>query len=230
MFPGGPAPARPWWFPLLHIAALGLGAAGLGFGLYVHQVAFRGLQGELRRRNAELKSLHNEADRAKLQIERLRGDLRDAARAREAKPTHDRRPGVVALRMLLEERCKGAQVTLLGDRGRVRVRFQENDVFDARGPVLSRDGQERLSQLGQLVVGQALLVRVSAPLGEAAVARWTRTLFRDPTDLSVARVRNALRVFERSGLPEGVLVGVIATAAPDAQHAATLDVEIEPKT
>jgi flagellar motor protein MotB len=214
---------------LLHIAAIGVGAAGLGFGLYVHQVPFRGLQGELKRRAMELKTLRNEAERAKLEIERLRGDVRDANRARQAKPTHDRRPEVVALRLLLEERLKGVEVTVVGDRGRVRVRFPENDLFDARGPVITREGQERLRELGRLVAGHALLVRISAPLGNAAVARWTKAQFRNPTDFSVARVRNALRALERSGLPDDVLVGVIAATSPEGQAAATLDVEIEPK-
>jgi flagellar motor protein MotB len=225
-----PRPLLDRLFPVLHVAALGVAAAGVGFGVYVHQVPFRGLQTELKRRAGELKSLRNEADRARTEIRRLRGEAREAQAAVRSQTTQgDRRPELTVLRARIEEKIKDAEISVLPGRGLLRVRFREKDLFDARGPVITRDGQGRLQVLAQLVADRAAQVRVSAPMGTVAPPRWTRAQFPSVTDLSVARVRNAIRLLGRGGVKPETMLGVIGVGSGgDAEAEATLDIEIEP--
>jgi hypothetical protein len=115
---------------------------------------------------------------------------------------------------------------------RMLVRFTEEKLFDARGPYLTRAGQEAIQTLGQLLGVQVHRVVIAAPMGGAVPPRWIRPQLPTPADLSAARAGNALKAVVKGGVRAETVLAVIGTFAadsPDSPDAIpSLDFEIEP--
>ena len=207
----------PGTLSALMVAVLAFGAAGFGFGAYFYLVPYH--------RKAAL-------------VERLSRELR--ARGAEprlpapppvaADPAAARAQGAMkALEAEIGQRLASAGVTVTVGPQRLVVRLPEDKTFDARGPYLSKGGQETVEALGTILGTRVHRVVVAAPMGGATVPRWVRAQLPTPADLSAARAGNALKPLLKGGVrAEAVLAVVGSLVADDATPLPTLDFEIEP--
>jgi len=198
--------------PALLVAALAFGAAGFGFGAYFYLVPYQ---------------------RKVAQVDRLTRDVRTAqtqSRARFEKLDSggsELRSQLAALQAQIDQRLAGSGVIVTLGSHRMRLRFPEDKLFDARGPWLSKSGQEALLTLGQILAAKARRVVIAAPMGSTTVPRWVRGQFPTPADLSAARAGNTLKAIVKAGLTAPTVFAVIGSLASDAPTA-TLDIEVEP--
>jgi flagellar motor protein MotB len=206
--------ARPAETSLALVAALAFGAAGFGFGTYFYAVPFH--------RNAA------QLDRAQKEL-RARGD---GAHPRVDLQSEDPAAHVVAqmkaLQTQIEEKLAAAYPAVTLTATRMLVRFPEEKLFEARGPFLSKPGQESVQALGQLLADRAHRVVIAAPMGSGTVPRWVREQLPTPADLSAARAGNALRALVKGGVRAPSVLAVIGSLAPDEGGPPVLEFEIEP--
>jgi len=107
------------------------------------------------------------------------------------------------------------------------VRFPEEKIFEARGPWLSRPGQESVQALGQLLADRAQRVVIAAPMGAGTVPRWVREQLPTPADLSAARAGNALKTLVKGGARARSVLAVVGALAPEQGGVPALELEIE---
>jgi flagellar motor protein MotB len=217
-------------FPWVHLAALGLGAAGVGFGAYIYQVPWKAQNLELKRRTGELRSVRNEAAARLTELNRLKQELAEAQAARRVTEDGRRKTELRVIQAALEDRLKHDKVSVQVRPRAVRVRFSEDVLFDARGPMITRDGQAMLQVIAELVVGRAVSVMISAPMAGAQPPKWTRGEYPNAADLSTARARAALRVLLRSGVRSDVAFAVVGGDGASDADEPSLDVEVEPRS
>lgn len=217
----------------LSLGALALGAAGVGFAVYVYAVPYQRLAVELKRRSGELRSVASEAEARRMELDRLRSDLKEVQGARNQHLTEEgrARSDLKVIKTQLEERLAGAKVQVHLEARRMLVRFPEETLFEARGPWFTRAGQEAIETFARTVGDRAGRVLVAAPMGGEAVPRWVRAQYPTPADLSAARAGNALRALAKAGVRADSTLAVIGLlAGPDEANApATLDIELEPR-
>jgi hypothetical protein len=133
-----------------------------------------------------------------------------------------------AVKARIDERLAGAGADVTIGAHRMLVRFAEDKIFNARGPWLSKSGQEAVESLGQLLGSRPRRVVIAAPMGGATVPRWIRAQLPTPADLSASRVGNVLRAVVKGGVRSETVLAVIGTLASDAPGVLpTLDFEIE---
>lgn len=216
-------------FPWVHLAAVGFGAAGLGFGTYVYQVPWKTVQLELKRRSGELRSVKNQAEAHKAELDRLKKELGEVyaadAKARDGRRQADMR----VIKAAVESRIRDPGIAVKLEPRAVRVRFDEQALFDARGPMITREGQARLQVLADIVSRRAARIRISAPMGGAQPPKWVRSELPSAADLSTARARAALRVLLRSGVSSDEAFAVVGGDGLPGAEEPSLDVEIEPQ-
>jgi flagellar motor protein MotB len=195
------------------VLALAFGAAGFGFGTYFYLVPFQ-------RKAAEVKRLSGE-----LQAARQAPARRSPVEEREAQA----RQQLAAVQAEVERKLGPAGVVVTPGPHRLRIRFPEDRLFDARGPYLSKPGQEAVQTLGQVLGTRVRRVVIAAPMGSATVPRWIRGELPTPADLSAARAGNALKAVVKGGVRAETVYAVIGSLASDDPAApATLDLEVEP--
>lgn len=209
-----PPAADPRGVSTLAVLALAFGAAGFGFGAYFYLVPYQNRS---------------------VQVIRLTRELQQAS----ARPVAPRSPAdqqaeqaraqMKALQADVEEKLGPAGATVTAGPHRLQVRFPEDRLFDARGPYLTKPGQETLQALGGVLAARAQRVVIVAPMGGATVPRWIRAELPTPADLSAARAGTALKTLVKGGVRAPTVFAVIGSLANDDPNApATLDVEIEP--
>jgi flagellar motor protein MotB len=211
----GPPPADLPGFSVAAVLALSLGAAGFGFGAFFYLVPFQ-------RKSAEVTRLTKDLQRASAQPVATRpSPVEEREEATQAQ--------LKALEGEVRQRLGPLGVTTTIEPHRLRIRFAEERLFDARGPYLSKSGQEALQTLGQLLGDRVQRVVIAAPMGGATVPRWIRGELPTPADLSAARSGTVLKMLIKGGVRAPTVFAVIGSlAADDPAALATLDVEVEP--
>jgi len=197
----------------LALVALAFGAAGFGFGTYFYLVPFQRKAAQLDRAQKEL--------RARGESSRPRVDVRSED------PTARREADMKALQARIEEKLAAAYPSVTVAHARMVVRFPEEKIFEARGPWLSRPGQESVQALGQLLADRAQRVVIAAPMGAGTVPRWVREQLPTPADLSAARAGNALKTLVKGGARARSVLAVVGALAPEQGGVPALELEIE---
>lgn len=198
----------------LALVAVAFGAAGFAFGAYFYIVPFQRKSAQVERLTREL------AARPSARTGKVDLQSQDAA-AREQSE-------MKVLQEQIGRELASVSPTITIGAHRMRVRLGD-DLFDARGPYLTKTGQEAIQALGQLLGARAHRVVIAAPMGGANVPRWIRGQLPTPADLSGARAGNALKAAVKGGVRAEVVLAVIGTLAVEEPDAApTLDFEIEP--
>ncbi len=216
-------------FPFLHIGSLALAAGGVGFAIYVYTVPYRQILTELKRRSGEVRQVKTADSGHRKEIDRLRQDLFDAKGSSQGMGEEGRhRSAMKFLKAQLQDRLKNSGAVVQAEGKVLRLRFGEDAMFDARGAALSKAGQAALQAMSEVVAVTAARVLVSAPMAGAGVPKWARAEFASPGDLSMARVRNAVRHLTRVGMKPESVVGVIVGGASVPSQSPTLDIDIEP--
>jgi hypothetical protein len=207
-----------------------LGAAGVGFGLYIYAVPWKAAQNELKRRTGELRSARNEALARGKELQQLERELEEIRSSTSTTAEGRRRTELRVIRAAIENRLRGSKAVLSSTAHVLHLRFPEDELFDARGPALSRDGQGRLQALAELLTNRTVAVRVSAPMGGGLPPKWARGEFPSGADFSTARARAGLRAMLRAGLDSAVGFAVVGGGGPTGEEGSpSLDIEIEPK-
>src|SRR4051812_10174480 len=152
------------------VAALAFGAAGFGFGAYFYLVPFQRRAAQLARAQKELRA-HGESARPRMDF---KGEDPAARLQIEMK----------SLQARIEDKLAAAYPTVTLSATRLLVRFPEEKLFEARGPWLSKPGQESVQALGQLLADRVHRVVIAAPMGSGTVPRWVREQLPLPVDLS----------------------------------------------
>jgi hypothetical protein len=195
--------------------ALALGVAGVAFGAFFYLVPFHHKAAQVDKLTRELAS-RPPANRPHVDVQG-----QDAA-AREQSQ-------MKALEEKIAEQLAAAAPAVSIGPHRMLVRFSEEKLFDARGPYLSKAGQEAIQTLGQLLGAQVHRVIIAAPMGGANVPRWIRSQLPTPADLSAARTGNALKAAVKGGARADTMLAVIGSLTMDRPDATpSLDFEIEP--
>jgi len=211
-----PTPSdQPQGLSTLLVAALAFGAAGFGFGSYFYFVPFQRKAAQLDRVQKELRARSEPRPRMDVRSE-------DAAtRARNA---------MKSFKTEVEARLATAGATVILGPTRMIVRFPEERIFEARGPWLSKPGQELVQELGGILGARAHRVVIAAPMGNGTVPRWVKAQLPTPADLSAARAGNALKLLVKGGIRAEVVLAVVGSLQAEAgvEGAPTLDFEIEP--
>jgi flagellar motor protein MotB len=208
--------ARSWpaeGMSTLALVALAFGAAGFGFGTYFYLVPFQRKAAQLDRAQKEL--------RARGETSRPRVDVRSED------PAARRQADMKALQARIQEKLAAAYPSVTVAPARMVVRFPEEKIFEARGPWLSRPGQESVQALGQLLADRARRVVISAPMGAGTVPRWVREQLPTPADLAAARAGNALKTLVKGGARAPSVLAVVGALAPEEGGAPVLELEIE---
>jgi hypothetical protein len=217
-FPRRPTASVPIDGPgisLLAMAALAVGAAGFGFGAFFYLVPYHRKAAQLDRANKEL-ATRPPANRSHVDVQ-----AQDAAARTQGQ--------LKALQVRVADQLGAAAPAITIGPHRMLVRFSEEKLFDARGPYLTRAGQEALQTLGQLLGAQVHRVVIAAPMGGANVPRWIRAQLPTPADLAAARAGNALKAAVKGGVRAETVLAVIGSLTADQPDATpTLDFEIEP--
>jgi flagellar motor protein MotB len=196
------------------VAALAFGAAGFGFGAYFYLVPFQRKAAQLDRAQKELRS-------------RSEGNGRSRVDVRGEDPAVRRQANMKSLQAQIEEKLADATPTCtLGPTSMV-VRFSEDKIFEARGPWLSKPGQESMQALGQLLAARVHRVIIAAPMGTGTVPRWVRAQLPTPADLSAARAGNALKVVVKGGVRAPSVLAVVGSLSGDEEGTPTLEFELE---
>jgi flagellar motor protein MotB len=199
---------------LLAAAALAFGAAGLGFGAFFYLVPYHRKIAQLDRLGKELAA--RPANRPHVDVQGQDAGARAQSQMK-------------ALQTKIADQLAGAAPTVTPGAHRMLVRFSEEKLFDARGPYLTKAGQETIQTLGQLLGAQVHRVVIAAPMGGATVPRWIRAQLPTPADLSAARAGNALKAVVKGGVRAETVLAVIGTFTADQPDGTpTLDLEIEP--
>lgn len=200
---------------LATVAALAFGAAGFGFGAFFYLVPFHRKAAQVERLTKEL------AQRPPANHRRVDLEAQNAAARAQAQ--------MKALETKISEQLASAAPGITVGPQRMLVRFPDEKLFDARGPYLSKAGQETIQTLGQLLGAEVRRVVIAAPMGNATVPRWIRAQLPTPADLAAARAGTALKALVKGGVHAETVLAVIGTftvQSPDAPP--TLDFEIEP--
>jgi flagellar motor protein MotB len=197
----------------LVVAALAFGAAGFGFGAYFYLVPFHRKAAQLDRAQKELRA---RADSPRPRVDVLSED-----------PAASRQTEMKSLQARIEEKLAAAYPRVTVAPTRMVVRFPEEKIFQARGPWLSKPGQESVQALGQLLAGRARRVVIAAPMGTGSVPRWVREQLPTPADLSAARAGNALKIVVKGGARAPSVLAVVGALAPEEGGAPVLEFEIE---
>jgi hypothetical protein len=198
------------------VAALAIGAAGFGFGSFFYIVPYRRTTALLDKAQKELRARPEPSARRRVDVEHED----TAARIRAE---------MQALKTAVEAQLAAAGATVTVGSTRMIVRFPEDKIFEARGPWLSKPGQELVQQLGGLLAGHSHRVVISAPMGNGTVPRWIKGQLPTPADLSAARAGNALKSAVKGGVQADVVLAVVGSlAAADPAAPPTLEFEIEP--
>jgi flagellar motor protein MotB len=221
------------WLTLAAVVGLGLGAAGIGFAGYVYFVPYRHMLIDLKRRSGELRALRTTAEASQKELDRVKVDFAEVQGARNQRLTAEGRvrTDLKLMKTELEQRLGGAGVTVTLEPHKLVAALPEDAVFDARGPVLTRQGQDAIRAVAEVIGDKAARLLVAAPMGGVPLARWVRAQFPTPGDLSAARVGNVLKALARDGAQAQNILAVVGTVAPaaDADKPATLEFELEPK-
>jgi flagellar motor protein MotB len=194
------------------VAALAFGAAGFGFGAYFYLVPFQRKAAQLDRVQKELRA-RTEKPRlcVSLESENITAHL-------EAR--------VKSLGAQIQYQLSTATPTVTPGGTRLVVRFPEEKIFEARGPWLSKPGQQAVQSLGQLLASQAHRVVIAAPMGSGTVPRWIRGQLPTPADLSAARAGNALKSLVKGGVQAPAVLAVVGSLG-EAEGPPVLELEIE---
>jgi hypothetical protein len=195
-------------------AALAFGAAGFGFGAYFYLVPFHRKAAQLDRAQKEL--------RARESPGRPRMDVKGedpAVRVQAA---------MKSLQAEIEEKLAAATPSVTVAPQRMVVRFPEEKIFEARGPWLSKPGQDLIQTLGQLLASRAQRVVIAAPMGVGTVPRWVRSQLPTPADLAAARAGNALKAVVKGGVRAPAVLAVVGSLSAEEGGAPVLELEIEP--
>lgn len=220
-------------FPLLHVGALALAAAGVGFGAYTYFVPYQRQLTELKRRSGELRAVSTENEVRRKEVDRLKHDYSEVQGARNERLSVEGRirSDLKVLKAQIEERLAPTGVQVVLSARRMMIRFSEDAIFDARGPVIHKAGQEALQALAEMLGDRTARLIISAPTGGVALARWVRVQFPTAADLSAARTGNTLKALAKAGIRADSALAVIGLmAAPeDPSTPATLEIEIEPR-
>ena len=211
----GGSPPETKGLSVLMVAALAVGAAGFGFGTFFYLVPYQ-------RKSAQVERLSKEVQAA-----------RTAAATPRKSPTEERNERIAAdlaaLRADIDRQLAAASPVVTLGTNRLRISFSEERLFDARGPWLSKPGQETLQTLGELLGSRAGRVVIAAPMGSATVPRWVKAQLPTPADLSAARAGNALKALVKGGVRAQTVFAVIGSLGSDDPNApATLDLDVEP--
>ena len=207
-----PSAAGPHGLSTALVAALAFGAAGFGFGAYFYLVPFQRKAAQLDRVQKELRARTEPARR------RVALESEDPAARLQAR--------MKSLGTQIEEKLSSATPTVTPGAGRLVVRFPEEKIFEARGPWLSKPGQEAVQSLGQLLASQAHRVVIAAPMGSGTVPRWIKSQLPTPADLSAARAGNALKSLVKGGVQAPEVLAVVGSLG-ETEGAPVLELEIE---
>jgi flagellar motor protein MotB len=199
--------------PTLVVAALAFGAAGFGFGAYFYLVPFQRKAAQLERAQ---KDLHARSEASRPRVDLLSED-----------PAARRQAEMKALQARIEEKLAAAYPAVTVTPTRMVVRFPEEKIFEARGPWLSKAGQESVLALGQLLAERIQRVVIAAPMGTGTVPRWVREQLPTPADLSAARAGNALKAVVKGGVHAPSVLAVVGSLTSEEGGAPVLELEIE---
>jgi hypothetical protein len=209
--------AQPQGLSTVLLAALAVGAAGFGFGSFFYAVPYRRTVAQLDKVQKELRSRPEPSARRHVDVE-----AEDVAARHQAE--------MKALKATIDEKLPAAGATVNIGTHRMLVSLPEDKIFEARGPWLSKSGQELVQQLGGLLAGHSHRVVISAPMGSGTVPRWIKAQLPTPADLSAARAGNALKSAVKGGVRADIVLAVVGALAAEngVEGAPTLNFEIEP--
>jgi flagellar motor protein MotB len=215
--------------PVVVLGVAALAAASVGFSTFLFLGPYQSVTSDLKRRSGELRAFQSEAEARAKEINRLRHDMVEVQGASGDIVTAEGRLRYELKRLKadLEQRLGPTGAIVTAGPRRVLVQFPEEAVFDARGPWLSKAGQDALQALAQVVGDRVRRVMIAAPLGSATVPRWVRPQYPMPGDLSAARAGNALRALVKDGVHAEEVLAVVGTLETGNDEAATLGVELE---
>jgi hypothetical protein len=195
------------------VAALAFGAAGFGFGAYFYLVPFQ-------RKAVQLELAQREL--------RARGDSpRSRVGVQSEDPAVRVQANMKSLQGQIEEKLAAAYPAVTLSPTRLVVRFPEEKLFEARGPWLSKPGQESVQALGQLLADRVHRVVIAAPMGSGTVPRWIREQLPTPADLSAARAGNALKAVVKGGVRAPSVLAVVGSLTAEEGGGPALEFEIE---
>jgi flagellar motor protein MotB len=207
------APPAPEGLSTLLVAALAFGAAGFGFGAYFYLVPFQGKAAQL--------------DRAQKELRARAEPLRPRVDAMADDPAGRLQWQMKSLQTQIETQLSVSTPTVTVGASRLLVRLPEERIFEARGPWLSKPGQEALQTLGRLLATRPHRVVIAAPMGAGTVPRWIRGQLPTPADLSAARAGNALKSLVKGGVLAPSVLAVVGSLGGVEVGGPVLEVEIE---
>lgn len=216
----------------VYLGALALASAGLGFGGYIYAGPYQKAATDLKRCAGDVMTARAEAASQQMELNRLKEDLSDARGSSNPSVTaeHRRRSELRLLKADVESRLAAAPFKMTVTPTRLRLRFPEDNLFEARGPAVSAAGQQVMSTLAAILKARPTTrILIAAPMHGAQVPRWTRAQYPTAADLSAARSGAALRHLVRAGVRSKTMLAVIGTLtdADEAAGAPTLEFEIE---
>ncbi|MCG5054735.1 MAG: hypothetical protein KA712_17370 [Myxococcales bacterium] len=225
--------ARGAPLPLATLIAVALGAAGLGFAMFVYAVPHRKAVRELKVARGVLMQARADAAGREREIVQLRHDLGVAQQAAGDALSRVRSETTV-LRSQLQEQMSSAPagaVNVEVEARGVSVQLADDFLFVAGGDKLSAEGLSSLRVMGHAIGRGAARVLVTAPMGRAGVPDELSDTYTRVEELAAARVKAVVKALEQAGVPEGVVWGVSVGGPQRASNGtkdALVNIEISP--
>lgn len=214
------------WGPLVAVA---LGAAGLGFAMFVYTVPYRRAARDLKMARGDLMQAQAAVAGLEREMTQLKGDLVKAQQAAGEALVRVRSETAV-LRLQLQEQVKAAPegaVDVQVDSRGVMVKLAADFVFEGGGAALSKEGGSALKAMGRAIGKAASRVVVTAPLGRTRLPAEVAQAFAKPEALVAERVRAVVQALSQAGVPSAVIWGV-STGGPDGGKEPSVALEIAP--